>query len=101
MHAVIVEDAKDEEGITREYLEFHIEELQENELKDLLKQATSARKKRKKVFKLLHLTRIGFYPHDPQHYAVFDYTIGDDLTDNLLVVVINKEDEVEFITMES
>ncbi len=99
--AAIVEDANDEDGITREYLDFHIEELIENELKELLGHITSQRKKVKKIFKLLQLTRIGFYPEDEQNYAVFDYTIGDELTDYLLVVVMNQHDEIAFITMES
>ncbi len=99
--AAIVEDAKDEDGITREYLEFHIEELLENELQELLGHISSQRKRRKKVFKLLQLNRIGFYPEAEQNHAVFDYTIGDELTDYLLVVVMNQNDKIEFITMES
>ena len=51
--------------------------------------------------KLLHLNRIGFYPHDAQHYAVFDYTLGEEYTDYLLVVVLNDAGEIEYITMES
>ena len=82
-------------------MEFHLEELQENELQEVLKNASSERKKRKKLLKLLHLTRIGFYPHDAQNYVVFDYTFGDDVTNYLLVVGMNNADKVEFITMES
>ncbi|MEU6019740.1 DUF2004 domain-containing protein, partial [Streptomyces sp. NPDC047515] len=33
----------------------------------------------------LYLRRIGLSPDDPERYAVFDYTIGDALTDYLLV----------------
>lgn len=99
--AAVVEDANDEDGITREYLDFHIEELIENELQELLGHISSERKRRKKIFKLLQLTRIGFYPEEEQNYAVFDYTIGDELTNYLLVVVINQNDEIGFITMES
>lgn len=102
-YAAIVEDAKDEDGITREYLDFHIDEFAENELKELLNQVSSERKRRKKVFKLMRLSRIGFYPHDGegQGYAIFDYTIGEELTDYLLVVVINNQGEIVFVTMES
>lgn len=94
-------NAKDEDGITREYVDFHIEELAEKEWKKLLENITSERKRRKKVFKLLHLNRIGFYPNDDHHYATFDYTIGEDLTDYYLVVGISSNDEIAFITMES
>jgi len=93
-HGALLADAKDEDGITREYLEFHIEEFAENELKQLLEKVTSERKRRKKVFKLLRLTRIGFYPDEEQNYAVFDYTIGDELTDYLLVVGVNNKDKI-------
>ena len=100
-HGALLEDAKDEDGITREYLAFHLEELAETELKALLNNVSSERKRRKRVFKLLHLNRIGFYPEDAENYAVFDYTIGTDLTDYVLVVAFNNKDEISFVTMES
>jgi len=101
IYAALVTDAADEDGITREYLNFHIEELAEHELKEIVEKASSERKRRKKVFKLLHLNRIGFYPNDAESYAIFDYTIGTELTDYVLVVAINRKDEIAAITMES
>jgi hypothetical protein len=34
----------------------------------------------------MHLVRIGLYPDDPDAQAVFDYTLGTELTDQLAVV---------------
>ncbi|RNF82861.1 DUF2004 domain-containing protein [Montanilutibacter psychrotolerans] len=49
----------------------------------------------------LQLRRVGLYPHAPEQCAVFDYTIGEQLTDTLLVVGFNARGELVGISMES
>lgn len=49
----------------------------------------------------LHLRRIGLSPDAPERYAVFDYSIGDALTDYLVVVTFDSHGEVRAVDMES
>ena len=100
-HAFVLEDAAEEESVTDEYLAFHQEKGEEGSLLPILQNSTSERKRKKKLRKLLHLNRIGFYPQDAERYAIFDYTLGEEHTNYLLVVVLNSKDEIQYITMES
>ncbi|MEM1121096.1 MAG: DUF2004 domain-containing protein [Bacteroidota bacterium] len=99
--AAIFADSKDEESVTDEYLDFHQEAGESEAIDKILAGISSERKRKKKLRHILHLNRIGFYPHDATHYAVFDYTIGEDLTNYLLVVVLNNKGEIQDISMES
>ncbi len=100
-HAFVLEDAAEEDSVTDEYLTFHQEKGEEGSLLSILEKSTSERKRKKKLRKLLHLNRIGFYPHDEERYAIFDYTLGEEHTNYLLVVVLNNIDKIQYITMES
>lgn len=100
-YAAILANAKEEGSVTDEYLNFHQEIGEIPQLDKLLAKTSSERKRKKKLLKMIQLNRIGFYPQDQDHYAVFDYTIGEAYTDYLLVVVINSADELVAISMES
>ncbi len=100
-YAAILEDASEEESVTDEYLVFHQEKGEEGTLIDMLDGTSSERKRKKKLRKLLHLDRIGFYPQDAAHYAVFDYTLGYEYTNYILAVVLNDQEEIVSISMES
>ncbi|GAA3220914.1 DUF2004 domain-containing protein [Dactylosporangium siamense] len=47
----------------------------------------------------LHLVRIGLYPDEPA--AVFDYTLGRDLTDQLVAVTFDGHGTVTGVAVES
>lgn len=49
----------------------------------------------------MHLVRIGLYPDEPDTYAVFDYTLGKELTDNLVAVKFDDRRKVATIAVES
>ncbi len=49
----------------------------------------------------LHLERIGFYPNQPEQFAVFDYSLGESLTNYLLVVNFDDQGRVTEVAMES
>jgi hypothetical protein len=78
------------EGKTaKKYIERHLKKLDpEADEKDLLRSK-------------LYIKRIGFYPDDQDQFAIFDYTIGEELTSYLLVVIFKESGEVESIEMES
>jgi|GEM_PF-778269 len=100
-HAAILADAREDESVTDEYLTFHQEAGENEGIDELLAGSSSERKRKKKLRRLLHLDRIGFYPQDANHYAVLDYTLGEEYTNYLLAVVLNNKGEIEDIAMES
>jgi hypothetical protein len=46
------------------------------------------------------LVRIGIYPQSEDFFASFDYSIGMDLTDYLVVIYTDKNGGVEDLVME-
>jgi hypothetical protein len=86
---VAMNDDFKSEGSVKDYADHHSEELGEN-FSDPEKALSS-----------LHLRRIGFYPENEDGIAVFDYTIGQDLTDYLVVVSFREDGKVNSIDMES
>lgn len=84
-----------------DYIEFHLEELFEEDLEKLLKTADKEITQKEQLLSVLKLERIGFYPEDTRHYAIFDFVTDREISDNLLVVKLNEKGELDLITMES
>lgn len=49
----------------------------------------------------LHLTRVGVYPDNEDYFAICDYTIGNNITNHMVVVIIGEDGTLVDITMES
>ncbi|MEV0560500.1 DUF2004 domain-containing protein [Dactylosporangium sp. NPDC050588] len=49
----------------------------------------------------LRLVRVGLHPGDPESGAVFDYTLGEDLTDHLVAVRFGPGGAVDDVAVES
>jgi hypothetical protein len=52
------------------------------------------------ILSKLYLKRIGFYPNDKDYFAVFDYTIHEEMN-YLLVLKYNQKQKISEITVES
>lgn len=73
--------------VVRDYIEHHIEELNDEELKSLEVESTDSTEiKKEKFLNKIHIKRIGLYPEELDSIAIFDYTINDDLTQYLIVL---------------
>ena len=83
------------------YIEHHISELATDDLLSLVGKTLKRTEHPKQLLLALHLIRVGIYPEDSEVYAVFDYSIGKELTDYVLVVNTDKNGNLEFIDMES
>lgn len=100
----IKSDFDDEHGDTiKEYVTFHIEELGD----DFLGQIDISRDntdKEQAFLKKLYLTRVGLYPdgkYDTSYFAVFDYSVNKDLTDQLIVVKTDENGNLDHLSWES
>ena len=53
------------------------------------------------LLKKLHLVRVGLYPDSKDQFAIFDYSIGKELTNYLVVINTDENGNLEYMTMES
>ncbi len=88
----------------KEYLDNELYALEDPELAalgiDLTKDEPA---KMHDLYQKLHLKRVGTYPSEPAGgaFAVFDFTISEEITDQLLVVKLDKQGQLVELTSES
>ena len=98
----IFNDYNDEDGDTvKFYLEDHLEEVDEDVLSNLINFNDKSTKPEKQLLNKLKLIRVGLYPHDKDIFAVFDYSIGKDITDYLIVINTDENGKLHYMTTES
>ena len=98
----IQNDFENKEGDTvKFYLDNQIEELAEDDLAELIGYNTKSADQPTLLLKNLHLVRVGLYPDSEDQFAIFDYTIGKDLTDYLVVINTDENGNLDYMTMES
>ncbi len=87
-------------GEARKYIKFHLKELSPAILDKMMLPTDASHPNDERLLSLLKLKRIGFYPGD-SIYAVWDFTIGWQYTDQLLVGNTDKQGVVKYISWES
>lgn len=98
----IEQDYKDDDCDTvREYIDHHLEELGEDELSELIDQKNKKISQGDQLVKKLHLVRMGLYPDSDDQFAIFDYSIGPEITQYLVVLFVDEFGNLDYITMES
>jgi hypothetical protein len=98
----IQKDFDDKEGDTvRPYLEHHIEELATDDLNELIGAGAKTADLQKLLLKKLRLVRVGLYPDSEEQFANFDYSIGTELTNYLVVIETDENGNLEYMSMES
>lgn len=87
-------------GTTNEYVRWHLDEW--DAIDDLLSNADSTKTKEEQFLSLLvqRVENITFYPGD-NHYAVWDYMIDNENSDEIVVVHTDSEGKVLDVTWES
>lgn len=99
---LIAADYDDEQGDTvKEYIEHHLEELGEEELAGLVDVNAKAADKEKQMLQKLNLVRVGLYPDSADQFAIFDYSIGEDITNYLVVLFTDENGNLDYMTLES
>lgn len=88
-------------GVTKEWVDFHSEELIESiEENGTLDNCDKNLPIDRQILSALKLNRIGIYP-EYEDYAVWDYILDDEISDEILVIVTDKNGEIVDITWES
>lgn len=87
-------------GDVKEYVDFHLEELDASIIDKVLVGTDASKSKEERLLTALKLKRIGFY-HGNENYAVWDYTIGREITDLLVVVNTDSTGKINYVTWEN
>ena len=96
----IIKDFEND-GITKEWVDYHSEELMESiEENGTLDSRDKNLPIDRQILSALKLNRIGIYPKY-EDYAVWDYILDDEISDEILVIVTDKNGEIVDITWES
>ena len=94
-------------GITKEWVDYHSEELIESiEENGTLDSCDKNLPIDRQILSALKLNRIGIYPEyenieGEEYYAIWDYILDDEISDEILVIVTDKNGEIVDITWES
>ncbi|QEC44287.1 DUF2004 domain-containing protein [Pseudobacter ginsenosidimutans] len=91
----------DDDDTVREYAEYLKEVLEADVLARLIQIDADPEDQIAQIAEKLHLVRIGLYPDGGGQFAVFDYTIGQDIVDYLVVINTDEYGVLEYMTMES
>ena len=95
-------DYNDVDGDTvKSYLENHLEQFDDEELNLLIDKTDTSINPERQLLKKLTLVRLGLYPDNEEYLTTFDYSIGKDITQYLVVVTTDKDGKLNYITMES
>jgi hypothetical protein len=98
----ILNDYNDEDGDTvKSYLEHHLEEVEKLELSNLINFDDKATELELQLLKKLKLVRVGLYPDNEDNFAIFDYSIGEEITNYLVVINTDEQVQLDYMTMES
>ena len=87
-------------GDVKEYVDFHLEELDASIIDKVLVGTDASKSKEERLLTALKLKRIGFYPGN-ENYAVWDYTIGREITDLLVVVNTDSTGKLNYVKWEN
>lgn len=98
----ILNDYNNEDGDTiKSYLEHHLEEVEKEELSNLINFDDKTTEPELQLLKKLKLVRVGLYPDNEDTFAIFDYSIGEEITNYLVVINTDEQGQLDYMTMES
>ena len=88
-------------GFVVDYVSFFKDAIEENgDVDDYIDKSNTDESIEQQLLNRLYLLRVGIYPSGGA-FAILDYTIDEEYTDDLLVVYLSKNGEVEGTTIES
>jgi hypothetical protein len=100
----IKKDYEDEDGNTvKSYVSFHLEDIEdEDELSGIVDFTSDSVDPETQLVNALKLVRLGLYPDgNEDQFAIFDYSLGRDITNYLVVLFTDENGNFDYMTMES
>lgn len=98
----ILNDYNDEDGDTvKFYLEHHLEEVDKDKLSTIINFEDTTIEPENQLLTQLKLVRLGLYPDSEETFAIFDYSIGSEITNYLVVINTDQNGQLDYMSMES
>ncbi|MES2575252.1 MAG: DUF2004 domain-containing protein [Bacteroidota bacterium] len=97
INRILIDDYKQEETV-KEYIDFLTEELEEEDLLQVMENHNASLSIEHNILLNINLLRIVFYPdQEDDVFAIFDYTLSQDITDVLLVARLNNDNSLNLL----
>jgi len=78
------------DGMSKEYFEYHAEEFDEEELEPLIDRTNKEKTIEEQLLSKVYIQRIGFYPND-NRFAILDFYVNDEISDQILVLIVEND----------
>lgn len=83
------------------YIKYFIKDLDDEDLAKFATAENQGLDIEQQLVNKFQLVRVGLYPHEDTHFATFDYTISEELTNDLVVIFTNFLGDMDYMTLES
>lgn len=93
--------ANRDDGEVQFFIDFHKEELIGEELDFILENADKSLSTSQQILSVTQLRRIGFYPEQDNYFAIFDFGVDENISQYLLVVIMNSDKTINHVAIES
>lgn len=84
-----------------EYINFHLHELFEEEILSFIDPSNQNASINEQMLSKIHLQQVWLYPHAENYLGIFDYSLGKDLTNHVVVISLQENGDLHHITWES
>ena len=91
----------DDADTVKFYIDNHLEDLGREHLSSLVNFDDTTIAPELQLLDQLHLIRVGLYPGEDDYFATFDYSIGEEITNYLVVINTDENGGLVYMTMES
>lgn len=82
-------------SVTKEYIDILLEYHEKEDITELIKGTDKSLTKKERILSILYVSTINFFPETADDvFVVYDFTVDEELTDQLLVVVESKKQEI-------
>ncbi len=75
-----------EEDTVAEFIDHHVVELSTADIAELIGKNVKPELQPEALLKKMRLIRVGIYPESKEQFAIFDYSFGDELTDQIIAI---------------
>ena len=96
----IIDNYNNEQDV-KEFISFHLDDFFEDDPEEILKGTDPELNNKERFLKTLRVNRVGIYPDDEEHFLIIDWMTDPELSNYILVININKNLNLEYITVES
>ena len=85
----------------KEFISFHLDDFFKDDPEEILKGTDPKLDNKERFLKTLRVNRVGIYPDSEENFLIIDWMTDPELSNYILVINLNKNFNLEYITIES